>query len=36
MTENLPMITQESMIAGQAWEKKIGEKVAERLRERGY
>ncbi len=36
MTENLPMITQESMMAGQAWGKKIGEKVAERLRERGY
>lgn len=36
MTENLPMITQESMVAGQAWGKKIGEKAAERLRARGY
>lgn len=34
--EKTPLITQESMIAGQEWGKKIGEKVADKLREKGY
>jgi len=36
MTEVLPMITQESMAAGQVWGRKIAEKVAERLKEDRY
>ena len=31
-----PVITQESMIAGQVWGKTIGEKVIRRLKEKGY
>ena len=31
-----PVITQESMIAGQVWGKTLGEKVIKRLREKGY
>jgi hypothetical protein len=32
----LPAITQESMAAGQAWGTRIGEKVAARLKKKGY
>lgn len=32
----LPKITQESMVAGQEWGKKISEKVVKRLSEEGY
>ncbi|MFY9310511.1 MAG: DUF2059 domain-containing protein [Bacteroidia bacterium] len=36
MTENLPIIMQESMAAGQTWGSKIAEKAIERLRQKGY
>jgi hypothetical protein len=36
MIETLPIVTQESMTAGQAWGKQIGEKVIQRLTEKGY
>lgn len=35
-TEVLPAISQESMAAGQAWGRKIGEKIAQKLKEKGY
>lgn len=34
--EKSPLITQESMVSGQEWGKKIGEKVINRLKEKGY
>lgn len=34
--EKTPLITQESMLAGQEWGKKIGEKVTDKLRDKGY
>lgn len=34
--ETLPQITQESMLAGQAWGKQIGESVVEELKRKGY
>ncbi len=34
--EVLPMITQESLIAGQKWGQQLGEKVVQRLRDKGY
>ena len=36
MIETLPIVTQESMTAGQAWGKQIGEKVIQQLTEKGY
>ena len=36
VTENLPMITQESMEAGRVWGEGVGMKAIERLREKGY
>ena len=36
MIETLPIVTQESMTAGQAWGKLIGEKVIQQLTEKGY
>lgn len=36
LTDKLPAITQESFAAGQEWGKKIGEKVAGKLKEKGY
>lgn len=34
--EKTLLITQESMLAGQEWGKKIGEKVTDKLRDKGY
>jgi uncharacterized protein len=34
--EHTPLITQESMVAGQEWGRRIGEKFAARLKENGY
>jgi hypothetical protein len=34
--EETPMITQESMAAGQEWGMKIGQQVQEKLKEKGY
>ena len=34
--EKTPLITQESMLAGQEWGKQIGQKVLDRLKEKGY
>lgn len=34
--ETLPMITQESMSAGQAWGREIAEKAQKQLKEKGY
>ncbi|WP_407427912.1 DUF2059 domain-containing protein [Arcticibacter sp.] len=34
--EKTPLITQESMLAGQEWGKQIGERVMEKLRAKGY
>lgn len=36
MIEILPQLTQESMAAGQAWGKMIGERVVQRLTDKGY
>ena len=36
MVQVLPGINQESMAAGQEWGKKLGEKVVNRLKEKGY
>ncbi|MEP7264152.1 MAG: DUF2059 domain-containing protein [Bacteroidota bacterium] len=36
MVETLPMISQESMTAGQTWGRELGEKVVMRLKEKGY
>jgi uncharacterized protein len=36
LVEKLPSITQESMQAGVEWGQQIGEKVRQRLREKGY
>jgi len=34
--EKTPLISQESMIAGQEWGKLIGQQVVEKMREKGY
>lgn len=34
--EKTPMITQESMMAGQEWGKKIGQQIQDKLKEKGY
>lgn len=34
--EKTPLITQESMLAGQEWGKQIGEKVIDKLKDKGY
>jgi len=34
--EKTPVITQESMLAGQEWGKKVGETVVSKLKEKGY
>ena len=34
--EKTPLITQESMQVGQQWGMRIGQKVMERLKEKGY
>lgn len=34
--EKTPLITQESMLAGQEWGKQIGQKVVDKLKEKGY
>jgi hypothetical protein len=34
--EKTPLITQESMIAGQQWGMTVGQKIADRLEEKGY
>ncbi|MDQ0968188.1 hypothetical protein QFZ20_003591 [Flavobacterium sp. W4I14] len=34
--EKTPLITQESMLAGQEWGKQIGQEVVDRLKEKGY
>lgn len=34
--EKTPLITQESMLAGQEWGREIGQKVADKLKEKGY
>lgn len=34
--EKTPLITQESMLAGQEWGKQIGERVVEKLQAKGY
>lgn len=34
--EKTPLITQESMLAGQEWGKQIGERVVGKLRDKGY
>lgn len=36
LTEKLPAISQESFVVGQEWGKKIGEKVTNQLKEKGY
>jgi hypothetical protein len=36
MTETMPLILQESMEAGQEWGRDLGEKVMQRLKEKGY
>jgi hypothetical protein len=36
VTETLPAISQESMIAGQAWGKQLAEKVIAKLKDKGY
>jgi hypothetical protein len=36
VTETLPAISQESMIAGQAWGKQLAEKVLAKLKDKGY
>lgn len=36
MIQKIPQITQESMQAGQAWGKEIGEKVIRQLKQKGY
>jgi uncharacterized protein len=35
-TSVLPAITQESMVAGQAWGQALGQKIAERMKKKGY
>jgi hypothetical protein len=34
--EKLPLITQDSFVAGQEWGRRIGEKAANRLKDKGY
>lgn len=34
--EKTPLITQESMLAGQEWGKQIGQKVVDKLKDKGY
>jgi hypothetical protein len=34
--EKTPLITQESMVAGQEWGKQVGQKVVDKLKEKGY
>jgi hypothetical protein len=34
--EKTPLITQETMVAGQEWGRQIGEKVTNKLKEKGY
>lgn len=34
--EKTPLVTQESMLAGQEWGKQIGQKVIDRLKDKGY
>lgn len=34
--EKTPLITQESMAAGQEWGKKIGERIISKMKEKGY
>jgi uncharacterized protein len=34
--DKLPLITQDSYLAGQEWGKKLGEKIVNRLKEKGY
>ncbi|MNL09376.1 hypothetical protein D3C87_1301360 [compost metagenome] len=34
--EKIPLITQESMLAGQEWGKQIGEKILNKIRDKGY
>lgn len=34
--EKTPLVTQESMLAGQEWGKQIGEKVVNKLKDKGY
>lgn len=36
MIQNMPLVMKESMLAGQSWGQKIGEKVLARLKEKGY
>jgi hypothetical protein len=36
VTETLPAISQESMVAGQAWGKQLAEKVIAKLKDKGY
>ena len=36
VAETLPAISQESMVAGQAWGKQIAEKVVAKLKDKGY
>ncbi len=36
MAEKTPLISQESMTAGQAWGMKIGERVQAKMKEKGY
>ena len=34
--EKTPLVTQESMVAGQAWGREIGQKVIDKLKDKGY
>jgi hypothetical protein len=34
--EKTPLITKESILAGQEWGKQIGQKVVDRLKDKGY
>jgi len=34
--EKTPLITQESMLAGQEWGKQIGQRVVDKLKDKGY
>lgn len=36
LADKTPIITQESMLAGQAWGQKLGERVVARMKEKGY
>lgn len=36
LAEKTPLITQESMQAGQAWGMKLGKQIVEKLKEKGY